>query len=91
PELAVLISYVKGDLKELLNDSCFTSDAYVAKEVFNVFPSRLNKKFGEQISQHQLHSEIVATQVANDMVNHMGISFVERLHTSTGANATSIA
>jgi len=29
--------------------------------------------------------------VANDMVNHMGISFVERLHTSTGANATAIS
>ena len=91
PELSVLISYVKGDLKELLNDESFTRDDYVAQEVMRVFPERLTKKYAEQIYTHQLRSEIIATQVANDMVNHMGITFVERLQTSTGASATSVA
>jgi glutamate dehydrogenase len=38
-----------------------------------------------------LRREIIATQIANDMVNHMGITFVERLNQSTGADAASIA
>lgn len=91
PELSVLISYVKGDLKEQLNQECFTEDEYVGSEILHVFPERLTKKFKKQIETHQLHSEIVATQVANDIVNHMGIIFVERLQNSTGANATAIA
>ncbi|KZZ72860.1 NAD-glutamate dehydrogenase [Oleiphilus sp. HI0130] len=91
PELAVLISYVKGDMKEALNQECFTADDYVSSEIHRVFPDRLSKKFKKEIDNHQLHSEIVATQVANDMINHMGISFVARLNNSTGANATSIA
>ena len=91
PELAVLISYVKGDMKEALNQEAFTGDDYVSREIHRVFPARLSKKFKKEIDKHQLHSEIVATQVANDMINHMGISFVARLHNSTGANPTAIA
>ncbi len=90
-ELSVLISYVKGDLKELLNCEEFTQDDHIAGEIFRVFPDRLTKKYRTELNNHQLRSEIVATQVANDMVNHMGIIFVERLSNSTGANSTSIA
>jgi glutamate dehydrogenase len=90
-ELSVLISYVKSDLKERLNVEEFTRDGHITGEIFRVFPDRLSKKYKTELNNHQLRSEIVATQVANDMVNHMGISFVERLHNSTGANSTSIA
>lgn len=91
PELAVLISYTKADMKERLNADKITSDSYIAKIVATAFPEALNKKFSESINSHRLRSEIIATQLANDMVNHMGITFVNRLRDSTGATIVDIA
>ncbi|SHK39533.1 glutamate dehydrogenase [Marinobacter antarcticus] len=91
PELSVLISYVKGDLKQTLINSTLPDDPLLAREMYKVFPRDLTKKFSKELGEHQLRREIIATQVANDMVNHMGITFVERLSQSTGADAASIA
>lgn len=90
PELAVLTSYVKGQLKEVLAQSGF-SDDYVKREMFTAFPGRLAKRYSDQIVKHRLANEIVATQLANDMVNNMGISFVSRIAETTGASAVQIA
>jgi len=91
PELSVMISYVKGDLKQTLIDSSLPDDPLLAGEMYKVFPKELNKKFHKELGEHQLRREIIATQIANDMVNHMGITFVERLSQSTGADEASIA
>ena len=91
PELSVLISYVKGDLKQTLNASHLPDDPLLAGEMYKVFPRELTQKFSGELGEHQLRREIIATQIANDMVNHMGITFVERLSQSTGADAASIA
>ncbi|MCW9011422.1 NAD-glutamate dehydrogenase [Marinobacter sp.] len=91
PELSVLISYVKGDLKQVLIDSNLPDNPLLAGEMYKVFPRDLTKRFSKELGEHQLRREIIATQIANDMVNHMGITFVERLNQSTGADAASIA
>jgi glutamate dehydrogenase len=41
--------------------------------------------------RHRLKREIVSTQIANDLVNHMGITFVQRLKESTGMSAANVA
>ncbi len=86
PELSVLISYSKGDLKEALISQRAGDDPYLAGEVFSAFPQTLTDKFGDNVQSHRLKGEIVATQVANDLFNHMGIVFVHRLQQSTGAS-----
>ncbi|MDS1309608.1 NAD-glutamate dehydrogenase [Marinobacter xiaoshiensis] len=91
PELSVLISYVKGDLKQTLIDSSLPDNPLLAREMYKVFPRDMNQNFSKELGEHQLRREIIATQIANDMVNHMGITFVERLNQSTGADAASIA
>ncbi|WP_148862375.1 NAD-glutamate dehydrogenase [Marinobacter fonticola] len=91
PELSVLISYVKGDLKQLLIESDLPDEPGLAAEMNKVFPNALIKKFGKELGEHQLRREIIATQIANDMVNHMGITFVDRLCQSTGAQVSAIA
>ncbi|AOY87250.1 NAD-glutamate dehydrogenase [Marinobacter salinus] len=91
PELSVLISYVKGDLKQTLIASTLPDEPLLAGEMYKVFPRELTLKFSGELGEHQLRREIIATQIANDMVNHMGITFVERLSQSTGADAASIA
>jgi glutamate dehydrogenase len=41
--------------------------------------------------RHRLKREIVSNQIANDLVNHMGITFVQRLKESTGMSAANVA
>lgn len=91
PELAILISYVKGELKQALSDSELPDLPALSSEITKVFPRPLVKKFGRELSEHQLRREIIGTQIANDMVNHMGITFVDRLRQSTGASPAAIA
>lgn len=91
PELAVLISYVKGDMKEVLLASELPDNPNLKVEMEKVFPAPIVKKFNKELHAHRLSREIISTQIANDMVNHMGITFVERLRQSTGASTAAIA
>ncbi len=90
PELCVLNSYVRGYLKEVLIDSELVEDPYLIRELHNEFPSVLVRNYGNAIASHRLRREIIATQLANDLVNHMGITFVERMRQSTGATVENI-
>ncbi|ARN76169.1 NAD-glutamate dehydrogenase [Oceanicoccus sagamiensis] len=90
PELSVLISYVKSELKEELADTSIPDDQYMLAAVETAFPQRLRDDFNTLVHNHRLRKEIIATQLANDMVNHMGITFVDRLAQSTGANSSDI-
>ncbi len=91
PELSVLISYAKVVLKESLSKSNITDDDYVVKLVETAFPAEVRKRFKSEIYGHRLRKEIVATQLANDMVNIMGITFCQRLMESTGAKPEEVA
>jgi glutamate dehydrogenase len=91
PELSVLISYSKIDLKVALLRSNLPDDAYLAKEMETAFPQRLAKQHRPAMRRHRLRREIIATQLANDLVNHMGITFVQRLKESTGMGEAAIA
>ena len=91
PELSVLISYTKAELKELLTQSWITDDPYVKNEIKEAFPEQLVKRFPEAVQDHQLKKEIIATQVANAMVNHMGITFTNRMMETAGQSADQVA
>ncbi|MFW1676167.1 NAD-glutamate dehydrogenase [Pontibacter sp. JAM-7] len=91
PELSVLISYSKAELKETLAQSGVADDAYLGLELFTAFPKQLIESYPEALRQHRLYREIVATQLANHMINMMGINFADRLRVSTGADDTTIA
>lgn len=91
PELAILISYAKVILKNDLADADIASDEYMAGFAHYAFPDKVRKKYGDWIDLHRLKRELVATQVANDLVNNMGISFAQRLIDSTGVGAGDMA
>ena len=91
PELSVLISYVKGELKQSLNDELIAGDEYVAKVLFEGFPGALVERFPTAISEHRLRSEIIATHLGNALVNQMGIAFVMRVAQATGRSSVDIA
>ncbi|GAB2725613.1 NAD-glutamate dehydrogenase [Halomonas garicola] len=91
PELATLISYAKSTLKGDLNESELPDDSYVEKHLERLFPEVLVERYTDEMYGHRLKREIVATQVANDLVDRMGIVFVRRLTDSTGLGRADIA
>lgn len=91
PELSLLISYVKSELKEELIHPRVFENAYVQGYISQAFPQKINDSYPELVKSHQLQGQIIATQVANSMVNHMGITFVERMRQSTGASIIDVA
>ncbi|MEN0035987.1 MAG: NAD-glutamate dehydrogenase [Cellvibrio sp.] len=91
PELAILISYAKAVLKEDLAKTNIVDDDYLARFIETAFPHKIAQLFPAALRNHRLRREIVATQIANDMVNTMGISFAQRLMESTGASAGDVA
>ncbi|MGQ9427407.1 NAD-glutamate dehydrogenase [Gilvimarinus sp. F26214L] len=91
PELSVLVSYAKVKMKEELAVPSLTDDDYVAQALERPFPNVLVERYREPLYAHRLRPEIIATQVANDMINNMGITFCHRLAESTGAKSPSVA
>ncbi len=91
PELSVLISYSKGVLKEQLLDSDLGLDPQLSNAVTTAFPQRLVDDYGDEIRSHRLHREIMCTQVANDIVNRMGLNFILRQRKATGASIADVA
>ncbi len=91
PELAILVSYAKSALKDDLVSDDFADDPFVARFIEGAFPQRICTEFHAPLYQHRLRREIIATQIANDLVNNMGISFAQRLMDSTGTSASEVA
>lgn len=90
PELSVLIAYNKSMLKQELVESDVPDDPFMSRLAEKAFPAQFVDQYREQLNQHQLRREIVATQWANDMVNLMGPSYTYRLEESTGATSAEI-
>ena len=90
PELSILLSYTKAIIKEEIAASSVPDDPCMGRAVETVFPEKLRETFADRIQQHPLRREIVATQIANDIVNRMGFTFVYRLQESTGASVASV-
>ncbi|MFC0268321.1 NAD-glutamate dehydrogenase [Kushneria aurantia] len=91
PELASLISHAKIDLKGMLaEESEILDEPWLARHVERAFPATLIERYRDEAMAHRLRQQIVATQVAGDVINHMGIPFVRRLMDITGSSAAQV-
>ena len=91
PEFAILLSYTKITLYRQLLDSDLPEDPYLSAELARYFPTPLRERFGDRMEEHRLRREIVATRVANGLVNRAGPSFVFRIGEETGASPAEIS
>ncbi|WP_193164052.1 NAD-glutamate dehydrogenase [Microbulbifer hainanensis] len=91
PELSVLISYVKVKLKEELLNAEIIDNPRVQEAVESAFPEELVARYREMVYDHPLRRQIVSTQVANELVNNMGITFYHRISGATGADINTVA
>ncbi|MEW6123793.1 MAG: NAD-glutamate dehydrogenase [Pseudomonadota bacterium] len=90
PELAVLLAYAKLSLYAELLTSGVPDDRYVADELVRYFPHALQNRYPAAIESHRLRREIIATALANALINQGGPATVARIADQTGADAAGI-
>jgi len=90
PELAILTSYMKMFLKSSLVAVDFIDHHYLEPFLFSAFPETLQKNYEQEILTHSLRREIVATQLANRLVNQLGPGFFHRLLDSTSSSISEV-
>ncbi len=91
PELCVLMSYAKITFTRDLMASDIPENPDMEDWILNYFPDDLREKYETEIKRHRLAREIVATSMANSLVNRMGPTFLKSKMNKTGASAAEIA
>ncbi|MGO9792518.1 MAG: NAD-glutamate dehydrogenase [Solirubrobacteraceae bacterium] len=91
PELAVVMAYCKIHLYTELLDSDLPEDPHLSHDLERYFPAPLPERYAERMRSHRLRREIVATLVANQIVDRAGTTFAFRLCEETGAPPSILA
>jgi glutamate dehydrogenase len=90
PELAVLLAYAKRSAAAALLRSELPDSMYLEQDLQKYFPPKVVERFGHLIPEHPLRRELLATIMANDVVNDQGVTFVTRMVTETGARPSDV-
>ena len=90
PEMAVLVANAKRSLKKALLTSTVTEDPYLVTDLLDYFPDAVSEQCAEEIPDHPLRRELIATLLAGDVVDSEGPVFVSRLVTQTGAEPADV-
>ncbi|MFL6795450.1 MAG: NAD-glutamate dehydrogenase domain-containing protein, partial [Sphingomicrobium sp.] len=72
PELAVVLSMSKLGLQDAAEKLKLADDKLMEPQLFAAFPAPMSKGHAEAIRCHRLRHEILATKVANRLVNRLG-------------------
>src|SRR6185437_9544866 len=86
PELAVVLSISKLVLQDAAEDLRLADDGLVGPQLFDAFPKPMRKAHADAIRAHRLRNEIVATKVANRLVNRLGPGIAFDLTEEEGAS-----
>jgi glutamate dehydrogenase len=90
PELAVIMAYAKLDFFSSLVASQAPDDPAFEPLLIEYFPDEL-AKYGEARRRHRLRREIIATRLANRIVNLTGASFAIQKRDAEGVSAGHIS
>jgi glutamate dehydrogenase len=86
PELAVLLSTSKMALQSAIERGKVTEDPTLEPDLLAAFPRQMQERHREAILQHRLRREIIATKIANRLVNRLGITAPFALTEEEGAS-----
>jgi len=91
PELAVLLSSTKLMLQNAIENSELPDDPELVGLLLAAFPTPMQAQFRKQIESHRLRREIIATKLANRIVNRLGIVHPFELAEEAGADLAQVA
>ncbi len=91
PELAVLLAYSKNQVTADLLVSELPDEPWLERRLLAYFPEPVRSSYPGLIAGHPLRRQLIAMLVANDVVNHGGISMIHRLISETSASTADVA
>lgn len=89
PVLASMLSYAKIFIKNILLDSNLVDDLFSLSYLYKYFPKSFVGIYEHEISHHPLKRELIATILADKVINFQGVSFIsdfERIGKETFLN-----
>ncbi len=91
PELAVLLATSKLALQDAIETGGLGLDPALEPDLIAAFPPAMRETFKSAILEHRLRGEIVATKLANRIVNRLGVLHPFELAEEEGASLRDIA
>ncbi len=91
PELAVLLSTAKLALQDAIEHGDLASDDTMGEELAAAFPPEMQAQEADAIAAHALRCEIIATKVANRIVNRLGLIHPFELAEEEGCSLADLA
>jgi glutamate dehydrogenase len=91
PELAVLLSSAKLTLQDAIEASPIDQDEALEPLLIEAFPQPMQGKFKPQILAHRLRGQLIATVLANRIVNRLGLTHPFELAEEEGATLDDVA
>jgi glutamate dehydrogenase len=84
-ELAVLAAYLKILITREVQNSSLPDDPWWNELLHQYFPTAVRERFPQEINEHPLRREIISMMIANEVVNHGGITMLFRIQEETSA------
>ena len=91
PELAVLLSTAKLAAQDGVEDAPLALDSSMESELLATFPEAMVEKHKAAILGHRLRKEIIATRLANRMINRLGMLHPFELAEEEGCGLSDVA
>jgi len=91
PELSILLSYSKLTYKNALLEASSLAEECYNPLLLDYFPKLMRQRYADEILQHPLRKEIIATLLSNKITNYIGIGFGSRIREETGASIEDVA
>lgn len=91
PELSVVLAYSKLQFYNDIVTTDFPEDSFLMHDLIDYFPQALQHKYKNNILEHPLRKEIISTVVTNEVINHVGLTFILKAYESTGMTPAEIA
>ena len=77
PILGSLLSYAKIFIKQLIIDTPLIDELFAQRFLYKYFPKAFVSAYEEEIRHHPLRRQIIATMIADMVINNQGVSFVQ--------------
>ncbi len=91
PELSVILATAKLTLQDAIEGSGLERDPATLPDLLRAFPEAMQAKHRKAIEGHRLRGEIIATKLANRIVNRMGLIHPFELAEEEGAPLDDVA
>lgn len=73
PELSILLAHSKLMLQDAVESTDLPEDPILEPMLHHAFPTAMRERYADAIANHRLKREIIATKIANKVINRIGI------------------